>query len=249
MLDCLFKENEVPYGILEPFGLTQTMIEDLPKPVIVSILDGGRSPLLPVKVKDEKGNTVKARARFRLFRNDDGDIDVVFYPRVGRWPIDSYTPEEQEKLKNYRAILSHAPDDPELKCFVQLDPETDQVVYVPTPIIGKNLSVLINHFRPSASAIRLIQQGEPVSLLEGEDQVVAGIDLLSRKGIRIVQGTIQDWKREVEEYDMKRYNFGLYGCWYRNDGDDLEYVAEEDYTEEIWKAFDDEADRVKAMKR
>ena len=88
-----------------------------------------------------------------------------------------------------------------------------------------------------------------MSLLEGEDQVVAGIDLLSRKGIRIVQGTIQDWKREVEEYDMKRYNFGLYGCWYRNDGDDLEYVAEEDYTEEIWKAFDDEADRVKAMKR
>ena len=149
----------------------------------------------------------------------------------------------------YQSLGPYAGLSPELKCFVQLDPETGQVVYVPTPIIGKNLSVLINHFRPSSSAIRLIQQGEPVSLLEGEDQVVAGIDLMSRKGIRVVQGTIRDWNLEVEEYQMKRYNFGLYGCWYRNDGDDLEYVAEEDYTEEIWKAFDDEADRVKAMKR
>ena len=32
-----FDENEMPYGILERFGLTQEMIEDLPTDIIFSM--------------------------------------------------------------------------------------------------------------------------------------------------------------------------------------------------------------------
>lgn len=38
-----FDENEMPYGILERFGLTQEMIEDLPTDILQNILNGKHS--------------------------------------------------------------------------------------------------------------------------------------------------------------------------------------------------------------
>jgi hypothetical protein len=38
-----FDENEMPYGILERFGLTQTMIDDLPTDVLQNIYNGRKS--------------------------------------------------------------------------------------------------------------------------------------------------------------------------------------------------------------
>ena len=43
-----FSENEVPFGILQQYGLTQEMIEDLPLDVLQNIYNGKRSPVLPV---------------------------------------------------------------------------------------------------------------------------------------------------------------------------------------------------------
>ena len=45
-----FDENEMPYGILERFGLTQEMIEDLPTDILQNILNGRHSPVLPVHI-------------------------------------------------------------------------------------------------------------------------------------------------------------------------------------------------------
>lgn len=47
-----FQSEELPYGILERFGLTQEMLEDLPQKAIEDILDGRRSPVLPIHVID-----------------------------------------------------------------------------------------------------------------------------------------------------------------------------------------------------
>ena len=38
-----FDENEMPYGILERFGLTQAMIDDLPTDVLQNIYNGRQS--------------------------------------------------------------------------------------------------------------------------------------------------------------------------------------------------------------
>ncbi len=45
-----FDENEMPYGILERFGLTQAMIDDLPTDVLQNIYNGRKSPVLPVHI-------------------------------------------------------------------------------------------------------------------------------------------------------------------------------------------------------
>ena len=249
MLDCLYKVNEVPFGTLEQFGLTQEMVEDLPENVLADILNGFRSPLLPVITKDDRGNTVRARARFLLFRNDDGDLDILFYPRMLRCELGDYTEEEQDLLRDGKAIISHAPDDLNLKCFVQIDPDTNQVIYVPTPVIGKNLATMVSHFRPSADEIRLIQQGEAVTFHIGEEPVTAGIDLRSRKGFRIVSGTERDWKAEVQSSPLERFNFGICGCWVKGEDGMLDYVHESEYTDEILDAMEQEVQRKGGLKR
>jgi len=249
MLDCLYKENEVPYGTLELFGLTQEMIEDLPQNILEDILNGFRSPLLPVVTKDDRGNTVKARARFLLFRDDDGGLDILFYPRMLRCELDNYTEEEQARLHEGKVIISHAPDDRDQKCFVQIDPDTNQVIYVPTPVIGKNLAALVNHFRVSSDDISLIQKGGAVTFLLGDEPITAGIDLRSRKGFRIVSGTEKDWKAEMQSSPMERYNFGICGCWVKGNDGTLDYVHESDYTEEILNALEQEVQRKGSLKR
>ena len=125
-----FKEEEIPYAVLEEFGLSQEMIEDLSTGAYEDILRGRRSPVLPIVTKDTAGNAVHARTRFKLIRGMDDSVGVVFHPRLVRCDLDRYTPEEQEALRSGMAIISHAPDDGDLKCFVQVDTETNQVLWV-----------------------------------------------------------------------------------------------------------------------
>lgn len=97
-----FNEDEVPYAILEEFGLNQEMIEDLPVDVYRDILNGRLSPVLPVRVTDRDGNTVTARARFKLVREEDNAFDpyavaiyyndykLGFIPRAHNHDISKY---------------------------------------------------------------------------------------------------------------------------------------------------------------
>ena len=54
-----FKEDEIPYSLLEPFGLSQDMLEDLPAGMQSGILAGRPSPLLPITITTDDGQTIK----------------------------------------------------------------------------------------------------------------------------------------------------------------------------------------------
>lgn len=230
--DFEFNEEQVPYGLLGQYGLTREMVEDLPEAPYSDIMNGLLSPVLPVSVKDDEGNTISARTRFRLVRTDDGGVDVLFYPRLLRCELDSYSESEQYDLRQGRVILSHAPDDADRKCFVQIDPDTNQVMYVPTPVIGRNIRNLMDRFELTTDDITLIQMGEAAVVGDGKDVLSIGIDLNERTGIRMERGKSFKWNRD-RGAGMDRFNFGLYGCWVKDASGDLSYVPEEDYTDEI----------------
>ena len=82
-----FDENEMPYGTLERFGLTQEMIEDLPTDVLQNILNGRHSPVLPVHIIADDGEEVKARTRFCLVRTPEGNVDVLFFPKLDEYDL------------------------------------------------------------------------------------------------------------------------------------------------------------------
>lgn len=60
-----------------------------------------------------------------------------------------------------------------------------------------------------------------------------GVSLREQPGIRVVCGDEDTW-REDDRRDYGKFNFGLNGCWISNDEGGLDYVPEDEYTEELW---------------
>ncbi len=235
MKQVRFELTELPYLTLTRFGLTQEMIEDLPMRVLDELCDGRHSPVLPVRVLDEQGETVESRTRFAFIRRDDGQPDVVFYPVLKASPLERYDEAQQKQLLAGKAILAdvETADGRHSMAFVQIDPETKQVMSVPTPVLGRNLQVLAEELHLGPTEINGLQHGEPLTLAVDNEPVTVGIDLQSKTGIRFCSGDEQKW-REQTKREWDKYTFGVYGCWVMGDDGNLDYVPEEEYTEELW---------------
>lgn len=156
MKQVRFEEYEVPYEVLGQFGLTREMIEDLPLFALEDIGRGRRSPVLPIRVKEEDGTTIKSRTRFALVRKDDGKVDVVFYPVLEASPLEDFNESQQKQLSDGKAILADMkmPDGRKGKMFVQIDNGTKQVMSVPTPVIGRNLQVLADEMHLGSAEVK-----------------------------------------------------------------------------------------------
>ena len=165
MKTARFEFDELPFQTLARFGLTQEMIEDLPMRVLDELCEGRHSPVLPVRVSDENGKTVESRTRLVFYRMENGQVDVLFYPVLKSSPLDRYDREQQKQLLAGKAILADTPteDGRHTKAFVQIDPETKQVMSVPTPIIGRNLQVLAEELHMGTAEINGMQHGDPLT--------------------------------------------------------------------------------------
>lgn len=230
-----FEFNELPYPTLARFGLTQEMIEDLPLRILKEIGKGGYSPVLPMRVTNENGEVIESRSRFAFIRMDSGEVDVVFYPTLKSSPLECYNEEQQKQLLDGKSIIADVAmaDGRHSKAFVQIDEETKQVMYVPTPIIARNLKVLAEVMHFGTVEVNGMQHGEPLTVAVDGEPVTVGIDLHNKTGIRFCAGDAQKWK-EQPKCEWDKYTFGCYGCWVMDDDGNLDYVPEEEYTEELW---------------
>ena len=206
MIRSYFEDDEIPYEVLNRFGLSQEMIEDLPQNVLSGIRDGRRSPVLPICYTCEDGFKVHDRARFSLLRDEEGgDVQVMFYPKQTRVTLELFNPAEQAMLREGKAIIGMktTEDGRDVQAFHQLDADTLQVLTVPTPVIGNNLQVLADHFNLSAAELNCLKNGEK-------------------------------WKEQAGQA-MDTYTFGIFGCWVKDGEGNLDYVPEEQYTEAMWE--------------
>ena len=166
---------------------------------------------------------------------DDGQVDVVFYPALKSSPLERYDEAQQKQLLDGKAIVADVEmaDGRSSKAFVQIDAGTKQVMYVPTPIIARNLKVLAEVMRLGAVEVNGMQHGEPLTVVVDGEPATVGIDLHAKTGIRICSGDAQQWRNQPKR-EWDKYTFGCYGCWIMDDDGNLDYVSEEDYTEELW---------------
>ena len=247
MKQVRFDLTELPFGTLSKFGLTQEMIEDLPMYVLEDICQGKHSPVLPVRVTGENGETFESRTRIAFIRRDDGQADVVFYPVLKSSPLEKYSEAQQKQLLDGKAVIVdvETPDGRHSKAFVQIDEGTKQVMYVPTPIIGRNLQVLAEIMHLGPVEVNGMQNGEPLTLVVDDEPVTVGIDLHDKTGIRFCSGDSQKWKEQPKR-EWDKYTFGVYGCWVMDDDGNLDYVPEEEYTEELWNEQKKSAERNRA---
>ena len=230
-----FYESEYPYATLEKFGLTREMIEDLPMHVLDDLSAGLRSPVLPIKVKNDNGDEISCRSRFSFIYSDEGKVQAVFYPVLKTAPLEKFSAEEQKSLLSGRTIVSDVtlPDGLSTRAYIQIDPETRQVITVPASLIENNLKLASEAFRLAQHEVTSIKNGEPLTFAIGNDPVTIGVDLTDKKGIRICEGDSIEWKNESKK-EWGKYTFGCYGCWITDSDGNHDYVSEEDYTEELW---------------
>lgn len=246
-----FEENEMPYDILERFGLTQTMIEDLPTDVLQNIYSGRKSPVLPVHITADDGEEVKARTRFSLVRTEEGGVDVLFYPQLDEYDLKLFNETQSQDLLAGKPIIGHLESNEvgkELggKCFFQLDPESKQVMSVPTPVIGRNIQYISDRYHLTGAEMQKLQNGDVLTIIEDDEEYSIGIDLNAKTGIRFAAGNDMVWRREGKR-EWDKYSFGIFGCWTMDETGNLDYVPEESYTEEMWNELNNKS-KAKAIK-
>lgn len=231
-----FLDAEIPYKILRKFGLTQEKIGDLPTYALSQIADGYRSPVLPIEFTDEQGNAYKSRTRFSLYRTEDNRVDILFYPQLQQAQLEKFSDENRNKLQSDKAVIDKmtTADGKDIQAFLQIDKGTQQILYVPTPVIGRNLQVIADEFHLSNAELNCLSNGNPLTILTGDDTITVGVDLNESTGIRICAGDERKWNAEVKK-DWEKYNYGCFGCWAMDEEGNLDYTPEEEYTDEMWE--------------
>lgn len=230
-----FTEQEIPYRTLAKFGLTQEMIDDLPKSVMTNFLNSRWTTRLPIIMENEYGEKFLAKTRIRMIRLSDGSVDIIFAPYCDTDNFGKFTPEQQEMLKQGRVIIADITkdDDTAHQCYVQVDKELNQTMHVPVEIIMQNIQILADQYGLDETDKEYIAKGEIATLQELSRPISIGIDLSEESAIRITPGTAQEWVIGKDEDKIDRITVGTYGCWIRDEYGDMNYVLEEDFTEEI----------------
>lgn len=226
-----FSHEEIPYGILKKFGLTQEMIDDLPGNVMHRFLTSRPTPVLPIITENVEGQKVKSFARISLVRLADGTVDACFAPQWEDEDLSKFTPEQQEIMKN--GGVATAMVEGKGKCFVQFDDTINQVLAVPVTVINQNISILKRTLALDETDKETLEQGGVIQILINDKTISAGIDLNEMSGLRISDGDIITWQEDAKADKLPRFNFGIYGCWMADDDNTLSYVTEDDFGPEL----------------
>ena len=231
----LFKEDEIPYHILNQFGLTQEMIEDLPEGVSKRLREGGITPVLPIKVTADNGDTIHSAARLTLYRNSQNEVRVMFYPRLDKADLSRFPEGQQKLLDKGEPIIAEKtmPDGTKTQAFLQIDPETNQLMSVPVAVVDNNVRILAEELHLTQPEINCLRNGKLLTTQVQEDNWTVGVTLREKQLLRVVSGDEEVW-REDDRRDYGKFNFGLNGCWIADDQGGLDYVPEDEYSEDLW---------------
>lgn len=231
-----FTEDQIPYHILRRFGFTRDMIEDLPEGVVKRLMQGRITPVLPVRVETEDGAVVRASARISLYRTPQGEVRAMFYPKLDKADISRFTPSQQKVLNEGKTVIDEKsmPDGSTVKAYYQIDFDTNQVISAPVAVVENNIKLLAGELKLSPGEHICLSNGSLLTTTLDNEQVTIGVNLNQSTGIRISEGDERQW-READRRDYAKYNFGLNGCWIADDEGGLNYVSEDDYTDDLWE--------------
>lgn len=231
-----FNETDIPYGILGQFGMTQEMIEDLPLPVMKNLLAGKLTPVIALKIRrkiEEEIEEYMTYARFCLVREDNGSVDVQFVPVWSYNNLEGYTDEEKQDLLDGKVMIHDVPG--KGVCYIQYDNDVNQVMAVPVMILSNNIKNLANKIGLTEEQVKDIHNCQIVEIDGGGEPVSIGIDLKAEEVgcLRPADGDAELWREEGKEINLNKYNFGVYGCWIVDELQNLKYMPEEEYSQEM----------------
>lgn len=235
-----FTENEIPYEDFERMGFSQEMIDDLPEGIMNRLLSGEKTPLLSSSKNDNYGNPMKAT--IWMSREENGVVTAFYRPYDNVRDYSDFSKSQQKTLLSGGVVLTELKGQP--SSYYQMDEETNRILSCPADCLKSNFQGL----KESISDVdeEAFISGRVQTVVNGDKSVTIGIDLSDSKGYRVVKGNEENWKQEKETDKLPKYNFGLYGCWTVDNDNNLSYVSEDKYTDDMVKAQNELVERNKA---
>lgn len=229
----LISDGEIPYKTLSRLGLTRAMVEDLPLRVLEDLQAGLSTPVLPLRVSDGHGGELQTRGRLSLFRTGE-TVDVLVMPEKMRSTLDRFTSAERARLESGETLVADVerPNGGLVRSYVQIDPGTRQVLSVPVSAVAHNIESAAYGLSPEGQ--QALKEGRLHTFQWGKYPQTLGISLTQDKALLLCSGDAEAW-RERQKKPFEQYTFGVSGCWVMDDEGHLDYVSEEDYTEELWE--------------
>lgn len=236
-MEQIFDRTEIPFEELEKFGLEEEKILALPETEIMKLLCGERTTLLPIEYEGITGNY----ASIRLVRTPDGDVDFAVLPKLKSARLEQFDDEQIFLLHEGKIVKKPMPypyytGEGELKfnetmCFIQIDKQTNQISYTPTPGIARNLRFLSAEYSLSADEVRIILDGAPYTFNCKGKRYTIGINLNTRSGVCVYEGTEADYLYRIEK-PVPQITFGTSGAWVVED-EGLRYYREADFPDYV----------------
>ena len=235
MEQAKFKEEEIPYHILARFGLTREMIEDLPETTYQRLKRGARTPVLPIKITTDTGNSVVSRSRISLVRMENGEVSVFFAPKLTYSNLSMFDQAKRMALYRGEVIIADktSSDGSSTPAYHQMDSENGYIMSAPAAVVLANMKNIEKVLNLTQSETTCLKNGKPLTIAKDDKLMTIGIDLTAKGCIRQAEGDEQTWRND-DKRDWGKYNFGLNGCWTMDSDGNTDYVLEDDYTEEMW---------------
>lgn len=198
----LFFEKEIPYQKLEKLGIDRKSFLSMPKEVISPLLHGQVTPLLQADIKTANGTVVHLPMKLQLLHGKDGQVHLLTYPvRKQIANTAKLNDHDMERLKAGQVIKKDVEENGKIhKKFIQLDKETNSLM------IRSIAKVKMQEKLRNIESVGDIQlglnqkqaalEGKPIELTVGDQKVSVGVDLRQPDGFKVVQGDMDEWKRQ-----------------------------------------------------
>lgn len=235
MIYKTFKEEEIPYDILERYGVTRGMVEDFPTFVSDRFMAGMFTPKIRLSEELQNGTKAYCFAYIAMKRMADNSVGLRI---AGEWKavdLGIFNDKEKQQLLDGKVVKVKLPD--KGINYAQFDDAIQQVMTVPYNFVQNNI---YNYYKNQHSdtitkeMIDRLYNGEIVEFEDKAGNILSiGIDLNDFESVRIADGDISQWIAEKKDIVLPKYSFGIYGCWMTDDSGGMTYYNEDEYTEEM----------------
>ena len=187
----------------------------MPKEILEPLINGRVTPLIQGHFIAENGKAIDLPLKIQLARDGQNCVQLYTYPV--RKEVDNslhLTQREQEQVKTGEVIRKEVKDVDGVRRqkYLQLDPETKSLLRrdVAAIQIRERLREFekVKDIELGANQKQAAIEGKPVELTIGDQKVSVGLDLREPQGFKVVNGDMEEWKRQMEyRYDNAHEGF------------------------------------------
>lgn len=195
---------ELPYDQFMILGITREAVDAFPATIRRPLLEGMVTPIVQTSIETPGGMTYNVPVKLQVARDADRRLQLMTYPLRKEVENTLHLNEADLQKALHGGVIrieTTLRDGKKGHRYVQLDPETKSFMYrdmKPANEQGEKLDM-----PDSVKDITLGQQqkdairgGKPVELTVGDQKVTVGIDLREPKGFKVVNGDMDEWKRQ-----------------------------------------------------